>query len=131
KAIEREVRRIRCGAGHLARAVDAVHPDAEDRAARGCDHGSIPAIVCRVLLVDRLASLAMKAWPATVNDSWTAASAADRKAPELAVAPVRIASASRARHGIVPTPPTATRAISIVPSSITSAAAAEGSGNSH
>ena len=78
----------------------------------------------------RWASSTLNAVPGTVNGSRTVASAAARKLWSFAGAPVRTASASRARHGIVPTPPSARRAVAMVPSLTLSAAAAEAIANS-
>ena len=132
QAGEAEVRRVRCGARHLQRAVDAVDAGPDDRVALGRGHGSIPATVCRIRTIVRLAELDLE------RRAGNRERVLDRglrrgigRCRKSRSHPASIASASRARHGIVPTPPTATRAVAIVPSSITSAAAAEVSANSY
>ena len=82
-------------------------------------------------MIVRWASSTLNAVPGTVNGSRSATCAAARNVRPVAGAPRRIPSASRARHGTVPTPPRARRAWTIVPSSISSAAAAEVSANSY
>ena len=65
--------------------------------------------------MQRFASSTLKPFSLAGCASFNAASAARRKGAASAVCPSSTCSASRERHGTVPTPPSATRARSILP----------------
>src|SRR6185369_6836190 len=102
------------GAGDLVRPVDAVDRHADyghDAPPSACD----PVASASARTIARRANSTLKALPERVTAGASSARAAASNDSGVAGAPRSAASAARARHGLVPTPPSARRTSVTVP----------------
>jgi len=95
------------------------------------NRGPLPIIALRACVRQRLASSILNPFSLCGLASRRAASAALRKLVASAVCPTSAASASGERHGLVPTPPSATRARVTVPPATVITTAADARANSY
>src|SRR5260370_101045 len=113
--------------GHLERAVDAAHCLSNDRH-HACSACCVASVSVRTSA--RLASSILKSLCPRPIAPASAASAAARNCAVVAGCPISAACASAERHGLGATPPSATRALVIVPPCVSITSATETSANS-